>query len=97
MLKKNFEAATSLTPLKKHVIQLCGEEFIKALNRKGFYIKDDNLWLEVNTKLEIPCDAYILKQKKEREEIGKDSGHQRSLSGKDFRILQVSRKFVLSQ
>jgi hypothetical protein len=29
--------------------------------------------------------------------FGKDSGRQRSLSGKDFGTLQVSRKFVLSQ
>jgi hypothetical protein len=68
MLRKNFEAATNLAPLKKHAIQLCGQEFIQELSQKGLYAKDDDFWQAVNDKLDISPNAYDTRQKQEWEE-----------------------------
>ena len=71
MEKKNFNAFTNLSPLKKNAIQLCGQEFVDSLTAKGIYAKDDEFWIEVNRKLNIPNNAYDqlkIREKMEREQ-----------------------------
>lgn len=68
MDKKNFEAFTNLPALKKNAIQLCGQEFINDLAVQGIYAKHDDFWRIVNNKLNIPDDAYEIKQAREQEE-----------------------------
>lgn len=68
MDKKNFEAFTNLPALKKNAIQLCGQEFINELTVKDIYAKHDQFWRIVNNKLNIPDDAYEIKQAREQEQ-----------------------------
>ncbi|WP_445627210.1 hypothetical protein [Nostoc sp. DSM 114167] len=68
MDKNNFEAFTNLPALKKNAIQVCGQEFIDSLTKKGIYVKDRQFWVEVNKKLNIPDDAYESKQTREQTE-----------------------------
>ncbi|MEH2053033.1 hypothetical protein [Nostoc sp.] len=68
MDKNNFEAFTNLPALKKNAIQVCGQEFIDSLTKKGIYAKDSEFWEEVNKKLNIPNDAYEIKQAREQAE-----------------------------
>ncbi|WP_445634812.1 DUF6429 domain-containing protein [Nostoc sp. DSM 114161] len=68
MNKKNFEAFTNLSALKKNAIQVCGQEFIDSLTKKGLYAKDSQFWTEVNKELNIPDDAYESKQAREKAE-----------------------------
>ncbi|MEH2234257.1 MAG: hypothetical protein V7K71_32315 [Nostoc sp.] len=68
MDKNNFEAFTSLPALKKNAIQVCGQEFIYSLTKKGIYAKDSEFWEEVNKKLNIPDDAYESKQSRQQAE-----------------------------
>ncbi|MFN6474868.1 hypothetical protein [Nostoc sp. DedQUE07] len=68
MDKNNFEAFTNLPALKKNAIQICGQEFIDSLTKKGIYAKDSQFWAEVNKKLNIPDDAYESKQAREQAE-----------------------------
>jgi len=68
MEKKNFEAFTNLRPLKTNAIQMCGQDFIDGLTEKGIYAKDAEFWREVNKKLNVPDDAYELKQAQEKTE-----------------------------
>lgn len=68
MWKRNFEATTNLTALKKHAVQSCGQDFITELNRQGLHAKDDEFWQAVNNKLNIPADAYIARQQREGSE-----------------------------
>ncbi|MEH2172969.1 hypothetical protein [Nostoc sp.] len=68
MDKNNFEAFTNLPALKKNAIQLCGQEFIDSLTKKGLYTKDSKFWEEINKKLNIPNDAYEIKQAREQAE-----------------------------
>lgn len=67
MEKKNFNAFTKLNPLKKNAIQLCGQEFVDSLTANGIYAKDDEFWIEVNRKLNIPDDAYEQSKIREKE------------------------------
>ncbi|WP_198648353.1 DUF6429 family protein [Cyanothece sp. BG0011] len=69
--RKNFEAYTSLKPLKKNAVQLCGEEFIKSLINKKIYAKADEFWIEVNKNLSIPDDYYEQKQIQQQKEQDK--------------------------
>ncbi|MDF5706140.1 MAG: hypothetical protein PUP90_00335 [Nostoc sp. S4] len=68
MDKNNFEAFTNLPALKKNAIQVCGQELIDSLTKKGLYAKDSQFWAEVNKKLNIPDDAYESRQAKEKAE-----------------------------
>ncbi|MEH1858766.1 MAG: hypothetical protein V7L21_12320 [Nostoc sp.] len=68
MDKTNFEAFTNLPALKKNAIQVCGQEFIDNLTKKGIYAKDSEFWQEVNRKLNVPDDAYEIKQAREQAE-----------------------------
>jgi hypothetical protein len=68
MWKINFEATTNLTALKKHAVQLCGQDFITELNRQGLHAKDDKFWQAVNNKLNIPADAHTARQQREQSE-----------------------------
>ncbi|MEH2124207.1 DUF6429 family protein [Nostoc sp.] len=68
MDKNNFEAFTNLPALKKNAIQVCGQEFIDSLTKKGIYAKDSDFWEKVNNKLNIPDDAYESKQAREQAE-----------------------------
>jgi hypothetical protein len=68
MWKRNFEAATNLTALKKSAVQSCGQEFITELNRQGLHAKDDEFWQAVNNKLNIPANAHTARQQREGEE-----------------------------
>ena len=68
MDKTNFEAFTNLPSLKKNAIQVCGQEFIDNLTKKGIYAKDSEFWQEVNRKLNVPDDAYEIKQAREQAE-----------------------------
>lgn len=68
MDKNNFEAFTNLPALKKNAIQVCDQEFIDSLTKKGIYAKDSEFWEEVNKKLNIPNDAYEIKQAREQAE-----------------------------
>jgi hypothetical protein len=68
MWKRNFEANTNLTALKKHAVQLCGQDFITELNRQGLHAKDDEFWQAVNNKLNIPADAHTARQQREESE-----------------------------
>ncbi|WP_446371012.1 hypothetical protein [Coleofasciculus sp. G3-WIS-01] len=70
MEKKNFKAFTNLNPLKKNAIQLCGQEFVDSLTANGIYAKNDQFWIEVNRKLNIPYDAYD--QRKIREKVDRE-------------------------
>ncbi|MEQ9622953.1 hypothetical protein [Coleofasciculus chthonoplastes] len=70
MEKKNFKAFTKLNPLKKNAIQLCGQEFVDSLTANGIYAKDDEFWIEVNRKLNIPDNAY--EQLKIREKVKRE-------------------------
>ncbi|MEH2255852.1 hypothetical protein [Nostoc sp.] len=68
MDKTNFKAFTNLPALKKNAIQVCGQEFIDNLTEKGIYAKDSEFWQEVNRKLNIPDNAYEIKQAREQAE-----------------------------
>lgn len=70
MEKKNFKAFTKLNPLKKNALQLCDQEFVDSLTANGIYAKDDEFWIEVNRKLNIPDNAY--EQKKNREKVERE-------------------------
>ncbi|BAY18334.1 hypothetical protein NIES21_41800 [Anabaenopsis circularis NIES-21] len=65
MHKRNFEASTNLLALKKSAIQVCGQEFIDSLTKKGIYAKDIGFWLEVNKQLNISDDAYEVRKAEE--------------------------------
>jgi len=68
MEKKNFLAFTNLPALKKNAIQLCGQEFINSLTTKSIYAKNEEFWRLVNEKLNIPDNAYEVRQAREQEE-----------------------------
>jgi hypothetical protein len=68
MWKRNFEATTNLTALKKHAVQSCGQDFITELNHQGLHAKDDEFWQAVNNKLNIPADAHTIRQQREGSE-----------------------------
>jgi predicted nuclease with TOPRIM domain len=65
---------------------------INALESKLNAISEQALQAIAREEARLIFERMLAEKKQ-----GKDSGHQRSLSGKDFRILQVSRKFALSQ
>ncbi len=95
MEKKNFKAFTKLNPLKKNAIQLCGQEFVDSLTANGIYAKDDEFWIEVNRKLNIPDNAY--EQKKNREKVEEEL-IERSSTGDSLILLtkgmQVARDML---
>jgi hypothetical protein len=94
MWKRNFEATTNLTALKKHAVQSCGQEFITELNLQGLHAKDDEFWQAVNNKLNIPADAYIARQKREGEERERQEQERLEREANETRRLLDNKKQV---
>lgn len=94
MWKKNFEAATNLSALKKNAVQLCGQEFVSELNRQGLNAKDDEFWQRVNTKLNIPTDAHVSRQRREREERERQEREKLECEANEKRRLLENKKQV---
>jgi hypothetical protein len=97
MWKRNFEATTNLTALKKHAVQSCGQEFIAELNRQGLHAKDDEFWQAVNNKLDIPADAYIARQQREGEERERQEQERIEREANETRRLLDNKKRVRKQ
>lgn len=97
MWKINFEAATNLTALKKHAVQLCGQDFITELNRQGLHAKDDKFWQAVNNKLNIPTDAHTARQQREREERKQQEQERIECEANETRRLLDGKKQVRNQ
>jgi hypothetical protein len=97
MWKINFEATTNLTALKKHAIQLCGQDFITELTRQGLHAKDDEFWQAVNNKLNIPADAHTARQQREWEERERQEQARLEREANETRRLLDGKKRVRKQ
>jgi hypothetical protein len=97
MWKRNFEATTNLSALKKHALQLCGQEFITELNRQGLHAKDDEFWQAVNNKLNIPADAHTARQQREQEERERQGQEKLEREANETRRLLNGKKQVRKQ
>lgn len=97
MEKKNFKAFTNLNPLKKNAIQLCGQEFVDSLTANGIYAKDDEFWIEVNRKLNIPENAYD--QIKIREKVDREQAlaEERARENAEMERLLSNKKELYSK
>ncbi|MFN6528407.1 hypothetical protein [Nostoc sp. ChiSLP03a] len=96
MDKNNFEAFTNLPAFKKNAIQVCGQEFIDSLIKKGIYAKTSEFWKEINKKLNIPDDAYESKQareKAERKQVFLEKKLKSKRKNKD--CWQIKKKYLL--
>jgi hypothetical protein len=97
MWKRNFEATTNLTALKKHAVQSCGQDFITELTRQKLHAKDDEFWQAVNNKLNIPADAYIARQKREGSERERQEQERIEREATETRRLLEGKKQVRKQ
>ncbi|MEH1950507.1 MAG: hypothetical protein V7K77_26635 [Nostoc sp.] len=97
MDKNNFEAFTSLPALKKNAIQVCGQEFIDSLTKKGIYAKDSEFWEEVNKKLNIPNDAYEIKQAREQAEREQLLLEKKAKEQAETQKLLINKKEIFSK
>lgn len=97
MDKKNFEAFTNLPALKKNAIQLCGQEFINELTVKGIYAKHDEFWRIVNNKLNIPDDAYEIKQARDQEQKERKLVEEKAREQAEIERLFANKKELYSK
>jgi len=97
MEKKNFNAFTKLNPLKKNAIQLCGQEFVGSLTANGIYAKDDEFWIEVNRKLNIPDDAYEQSKIRDKENKKQALEEERAREKAEMERLLSNKKELYSK
>lgn len=97
MDKNNFEAFTNLPALKKNAIQVCGQEFIDNLTKKCIYAKDIEFWQEVNRKLNIPDDAYEIKQAREQAEREQLLSEKKAKEQAETQKLLTNKKEIFSK
>ncbi|BAY77227.1 hypothetical protein NIES25_36870 [Nostoc linckia NIES-25] len=97
MEKNNFEAFTNLAALKKNAIQVCGQEFIDSLTKKGIYAKDSEFWAEVNKKLNIPDDAYKSRQAREKAERERQLLEKKAKEQAEEQRLLANKKEIRSE